>query len=210
MAPGFLNPPVGVCLHSPQIDGMLFIQISSSQSFLCPCARHAKTHSNIPVLLTEVISRVWNDRHSLSADTTGNLESKTKRNGSDSSKECLPDLESKPTTSEQPLIPSCEPYDVICLGLGSPSNSPNANAQLAFLMEVCHDIGIVGKLQLPRCINVHLSRCLPCPHIRSYLALHRMSPMLAWSLSIEPNFTEARTCRCIRPCVHGRRLITVQ
>jgi SRR1 len=32
---------------------------------------------------------------------------------------------------------------VLCLGLGSPSSSQNANAQLAFLLEIAHSLNLV-------------------------------------------------------------------
>ncbi|KAJ7176832.1 SRR1-domain-containing protein, partial [Mycena filopes] len=37
---------------------------------------------------------------------------------------------------------SLSPSQIICLGLGSPSSSPNSRAQLAFLLEVCKSTGI--------------------------------------------------------------------
>ncbi|KAJ6546516.1 SRR1-domain-containing protein [Mycena vulgaris] len=37
---------------------------------------------------------------------------------------------------------SLAPSQILCLGLGSPSSSPNSRAQLGFLLEICHSMGI--------------------------------------------------------------------
>ncbi|KAJ7149133.1 SRR1-domain-containing protein [Mycena filopes] len=39
-------------------------------------------------------------------------------------------------------VNSLSPSQIICLGLGSPSSSPNSRAQLAFLLEICKSTGI--------------------------------------------------------------------
>ena len=52
--------------------------------------------------------------------------------------------------------------DVLCLGLGSPSSSRDARAQLALLLAACDDLRIVGRL--PMSVGPHIDTS-PCVHL---------------------------------------------
>ncbi|KAF6764769.1 hypothetical protein DFP72DRAFT_869208 [Ephemerocybe angulata] len=81
---------------------------------------------------SQLLSHVWNDHRSRSAE--GNT---IKKNDSYSQRSSGPSVEEEGTAAATPDAPL-----VLCLGLGSPSNSPNANVQLAFLLEACKDLDI--------------------------------------------------------------------
>ena len=49
---------------------------------------------------------------------------------------------------------SAEAPAVLCLGLGSPSSSPVARIQLAFLAETCQRLNVVGRPSSPRARTV--------------------------------------------------------
>ncbi|KAF5324423.1 hypothetical protein D9611_004270 [Ephemerocybe angulata] len=74
---------------------------------------------------SQLLSHVWNDHRSRSAE--GNT---IKKNDSDSQRSSGPSVKEEGAAAAIPDAPL-----VLCLGLGSPSNSPNANVQLAFLLE---------------------------------------------------------------------------
>ncbi|TFK27376.1 hypothetical protein FA15DRAFT_586399 [Coprinopsis marcescibilis] len=56
----------------------------------------------------------------------------------------VPDGKGNPDALQKESLPGRrrQPIEVLCLGLGSPTNSQNANAQLAFLLEACQHLDI--------------------------------------------------------------------
>ena len=72
-----------------------------------------------------------------------------------------------PATKNEGASSSCS-WDVLCLGLGSPSESPNANAQLAFMLEICQDLSIVGSHTLRNTHDVHYCPLLNATAYRTH------------------------------------------
>ena len=107
------------------------------------------------------------------------------------------------SSTDSPLRPALSPLKFLCLGLGSPAESREARAQLAFLLAACDDLSIVCISSVLRFHSFQIDPCTTGPIVeitiecdfllRSFLRLLCVSRSAPFIL---PILRTAQMCPC--------------